>query len=466
MPESLAGLLGARELVETCVHCGYCLPTCPTYALWAQETDSPRGRIVLIDEAISAGGRISEEMVAHFDSCLGCLACVSSCPSGVRYDELIELVRPEVERQHVRPPAERALRRTMFETIPHPARMRALSPALAVSKRLGTGFLPGRLGTMVRVAPRPPSRPAGIMRTRLRAALPRRAGPPAELPARIEHHTDLGGRSDLPRGAEPPARNGHHAELPASSAHRGERRGRVALLLGCVQRVFFPDVHRASIGVLAAEGFEVLTPAAPECCGALELHAGELDAARARAGAAVAAFAQLGALDRVVVNAAGCGAAMKRYGELLGTPQARAFSDRVCDISELLAGVRTRVTRTPLPLRVVYHDACHLRHAQQIREQPRAMLRGIPGLELLEVADEADICCGSAGTYNLLQPEPAAALGARKARLLLDTGAEAIATGNPGCAAQLAMHVSSLGSQLPVHHPIELLWRSIQGSPD
>ncbi|MGO9972402.1 MAG: (Fe-S)-binding protein [Solirubrobacteraceae bacterium] len=421
MPDSLAGLLGARELVETCVHCGYCLPTCPTYALWAQETDSPRGRIVLIDEAISAGGRISEEMVAHFDSCLGCLACVSSCPSGVRYDELIELVRPEVERQHVRPPAERALRRTMFETIPHPARMRALSPALAVSKRLGTGFLPGRLGTMVRVAPRPPSRPEGIMRTRLRAALPRRAGPPA---------------------------------------------GRVALLLGCVQRVFFPDVHRASIGVLAAEGFEVLTPAAPECCGALELHAGELDAARARAGAAVAAFAQLGALDRVVVNAAGCGAAMKRYGELLGTPQARAFSDRVCDISELLADVETRVTRTPLPLRVVYHDACHLRHAQQIREQPRAMLRAIPGLELLEVADEADICCGSAGTYNLLQPEPAAALGARKARLLLDTGAEAIATGNPGCAAQLAMHVGSLGTQLPVHHPIELLWRSIQGSPD
>lgn len=413
MPESLADLLGAQALVDTCVHCGYCLASCPTYVLWAQETDSPRGRIVLIDEAISAGGQISEEMVKHFDSCLGCVACVSACPSGVRYDELIEIVRPEVERQHVRSRAERALRRTLFETIPHPERLRALTPALAASKALG-GLLPDRLETLTKIAPRPPSRAQ------------------------------------------------RRVELPAWTAAEGEQRGRVALLLGCVQRVFFADVHRATIGVLAAEGFEVLAPPAPDCCGALELHAGEQAAARARANAAVAAFEQLGSLDHLVVNAAGCGAALKRYGELLGTPAARALSLRVRDISELLTEHEPRAPRGPLALRVAYHDACHLRHAQQIRAQPRALLGSIPGLELLEVPDEADICCGSAGTYNLLAPEPAAQLGARKARQLLATGADAVATGNPGCAAQLDLHLRSLGRPLPIYHPIELVWRSLQ----
>ena len=414
----LSDLAAGREYIEECVHCGFCLDSCPTYVLWAQETDSPRGRIVLIADAIERGGQVSDEMATHIDTCLGCLACVSACPSGVRYDKLIELARPDVEEQHERSAAQRALRLALFETLPYPKRMRALVPLLTATRRLGLERrLPERLAALAKVAPRPPSR--------------------AQLRERVPERT------------------------PAV----GTTRGRVALLLGCVQRVFFSDVHRATIGVLAAEGYEVLAPAEPDCCGALELHAGEREPGLARARATIAALDALGRIDHVIVNSAGCGAAMKEYGDLLGTPAARAFSARVRDVSEILAAGQPRAPRGELPLRVVYHDACHLRHAQGIRVQPREMLRAIPGLELLEVPVEADVCCGSAGIYNLVQPEPAAALGARKAKLLLDTGADAIAAGNPGCAAQLERHLRDLcppGRPVAVHHPIELVWRSIQ----
>jgi glycolate oxidase iron-sulfur subunit len=344
------------------------------------------------------------------------MACVSACPSGVRYDHLIERVRPQVERHHRRPRAERTLRRLLFETLPHPRRLRALAPMLAASRKLGAERLPDRLSILARVAPRTPLSDT------------RRTGVPARTPA------------------------------------VGAQRGRVALLLGCVQRVFFADVHRATVGVLAAEGYEVLAPEAPDCCGALELHAGAEDAAIARARATVEAFAALGPLDHVIINAAGCGAAMREYGDLLATEEAAAFSGRVRDVSELLAGIEPRAPRGPVPLRVAYHDACHLAHAQGIRSEPRALLRGIPELELLEVGREADVCCGSAGIYNLTQPQAAAALGARKAANLLDTGAQAIAAGNPGCAAQLDLHLRELGRPLPIHHPIELVWRSIQAA--
>jgi len=228
--------------------------------------------------------------------------------------------------------------------------------------------------------------------------------------------------------------------------------------------VFYPQVHRATVHVLAAEGFEVLAPSLPDCCGALELHGGAEEAAIARAKATIAAFAQAGGaegLDHFVVNAAGCGSAMKDYGELIGTPEAKAFSARVSDVSELLGSVPARAPRGELRLRVAYHDACHLAHAQGVRQQPRELLSSIPGLELLEAAVERDICCGSAGIYNLVQPQAAAELGARKARNLLDTGAEAIAAGNPGCAAQLDLHLRELGHELPIYHPVELLSRSI-----
>jgi glycolate oxidase iron-sulfur subunit len=229
-----------------------------------------------------------------------------------------------------------------------------------------------------------------------------------------------------------------------------------------VQRVFYPQVHLATINALATEGFDVIAPAASGCCGALELHGGMEEGAVSKASATIAAFPT--DIDHVVVNAAGCGSAMKEYGELLGTAAASEFSERVRDVTELLGSVPARAPRGQLPLRVAYHDACHLAHAQQIRAEPRALLQSIPGLELLEVSAEAELCCGSAGIYNLTQPRAAAELGERKAKHLLETGAEAIAAANPGCAAQLDLHLRRLGHPLPVYHPIELLWRSIEGA--
>ncbi|MDQ6806337.1 MAG: (Fe-S)-binding protein [Actinomycetota bacterium] len=399
-----------QSIIDDCVHCGFCLDSCPTYSLWGDEADSPRGRIVLMAEGLAEDSELSDEMVTHFDRCLGCMACVTSCPSGVAYDRLIERVRPQVERNHERSSAERAFRRLLFETLPHPGRMRVLAPLLAAARRLPLARLDERLAMAAKVAPRASTREV------LDSRLPTRVAP------------------------------------------SGERRGRVGLLLGCVQRVFFADVHRATIRTLVAEGYEVHAPRLPGCCGALELHAGAEDAAIARARKTIAAFADD---DYVITSAAGCGSAMKDYGDLIEDAPARLFSLKVRDVCELLADVEPRTPRGPVPLRVAYHDACHLAHAQGIREAPRALLRGIPELELLEVSIDPQICCGSAGIYNLVEPEAAAELGKRKARNVLDTGAEAIAAGNPGCAAQLDMHLREAGRPLPIYHPVELLWRSI-----
>jgi glycolate oxidase iron-sulfur subunit len=403
------------SVIDDCVHCGFCLDTCPTYALWGAEADSPRGRILLMREGLEPGSEMSDAMVTHFDRCLGCMACVTACPSGVKYDRLIERVRPQVERQHDRPASERAIRRLLYETLPHPKRLRALAPLLATARKLGVERLPDRLSMLAKVAPRT-------------------------------------------TGAE------RRVRIPERTAAVGEPRGRVGLLLGCVQRVFYPHVHRATVHALAAEGFEVIAPQQPDCCGALELHGGAEPGAVKRAQATIDAFARAGGsagFDHIVVNAAGCGSAMKDYGDLLETDVAREFSSRVRDVSEVLGGVQARAPRGPVPLRVAYHDACHLAHAQGVRAQPRALLDSIPALELIEVGAERELCCGSAGIYNLVQPEAAAELGARKARHLLDTGAQAIAAGNPGCAAQLDLHLRELGQSLPIHHPVELLSRSI-----
>jgi glycolate oxidase iron-sulfur subunit len=404
------------EVLEDCVHCGFCLDTCPTYVLWGNEADSPRGRIVLIGEGLRSDEPMSDEMVTHFDRCLGCMACVTACPSGVRYDHLIERVRPQVERHHQRSLFERGLRRMLFGTLPHPRRLRTLAPLMIAGRKLGSDRIPGRLGMLAKVAPQLSMRDL------------RSTGFPEHVPA------------------------------------VGEQRGRVGLLLGCVQRVFYADVQRATIATLAAEGFEVFAPQLPECCGALEMHSGEEPAAVTRAEATIAAFNAIGDLDYVVTSAAGCGSAMKDYGELVGTPEAQRFAERVVDVTELLGSVEPRAPRGPVPLKVVYHDACHLAHAQKVREQPRAMLRTIPELELLENRVEPDICCGSAGVYNMLQPEAGADLGVRKARNLLDTGADAMAAANPGCAAQLDRHFRDLGKPLPIYHPVELVWRSIRAA--
>ncbi len=412
----LTDLLSTQEHLDDCVHCGLCLDSCPTYLLWGQEADSPRGRITQIGDAL-ASGEISTAMTTHIDSCLGCMACVSACPAGVAYDQLLAQTRPAVERQHSRSPTERALRLALFETLPYPARLRALVPALATARRArATRALPRRLALLAQLAPATPTREQ------------------LETP------------------------------LPEFTPALGARRGRVGLLLGCVQRVFFSDVHRATIGLLTAEGYDVIAPRLPDCCGALELGAGEQEHGLARAQATIAAFSGCGELDAVVTNAAGCGAAMKDYGVALDTAAAWDFAGRVRDINEFLAAIEPRAPRGALEISVVYHDPCHLRHSQQVSSQPRDLLRGIPGLELLEVTAEPEICCGAAGVYPALAPEPAAALGRRKAAHLLAAGAEAIAAANPGCAAQIGRYARELGRPLPVVHPVELLWASVQAT--
>jgi glycolate oxidase iron-sulfur subunit len=401
------------DLIADCVHCGFCLPTCPSYTVFDEEMDSPRGRIVLMRVGNEEGSEASDEMRTHIDRCLGCMACVTACPSGVKYDQLIERTRPQVERNAPRPLRERAYRRLIFALFTHPGRLRALVPLLWAQQRLGVQELLARV-------------PAA------------RLAPPVKRRAAI-------------------------AQLPEITPAVGARRGRVALMQGCVQRVFFGDVNRATVRVLAAEGWEVHAPRRPRCCGSLQMHAGVEDEAIALAKETIAAYEDF---DAVAVNVAGCGSGMKDYAHLLAddpewAERAAAFSARVRDVSELLAEHEPQARRHPLPLRVAYHDACHLAHAQGVRAQPRELLRAIPALELLEPADW-EICCGSAGIYNLVQPAAAAELGARKAANLVATGADAVAAGNPGCALQIAAHLD--GRELPIYHPMTLLDHSIRGT--
>ena len=411
----------SADVIADCVHCGFCLPTCPTYSLWGEEMDSPRGRIVLMKEGLEEGSDLSRTMVTHIDRCLGCMACVTACPSGVRYDELIEDARPQIERNFPRSWRERLVRRLIFETFPHPERMRALAPLVGAGRRLGL---------------------ASAARTRSGGLLDR-------LP-RVKTLLALSPEAS----PESP---------PEVTPARGPARGRVALLQGCVQRAFFGDVNAATARVLSAEGLEVHAPGEPRCCGALQMHAGDDEPARELARRTIA---ELESYDAVVVNAAGCGSAMKDYPHLLRddpewADRAGAFAGRVRDVTELLSEHGPAAPRGEVRLRVAYHDACHLAHAQSVRMQPRELLRAIPGVELLEPRDW-EICCGSAGIWNLVNPEPAADLGRRKARNLLDTGAEAVAAGNPGCALQIAAHAEGLGQPLPVLHPVEILDASIR----
>jgi len=399
------------DLIRDCVHCGFCLPTCPSYAVFEDEADSPRGRILLMRVGHEPGAEISPEMVEHFDRCLGCMACVTACPSGVHYDALIERTRPQLERSPARTRGERAFRTALFAVMTHPARLRALVAGATLAPRLAPLAPQPRLRALLELAP--PVSPAAALRR-----LPKRRASRAPL-----------------------------------------RRGRVAFMQGCIQRVVFGDVNADTVAVLAAEGWDVESPRSPRCCGALQLHAGVEPEALGLARATIAAYERF---DHVVANVAGCGSAMKDYGRLLAddpawAERAAAFSAKVVDVHELLAAHEPQAVRHPIELRVAYHDACHLAHAQGVRAQPRELLRGIPGLELLEPA-EWELCCGSAGIYNLLQPQAAATLGERKAANLRATGADAIAAANPGCALQLARHL-----ELPIHHPLTLLAASLRG---
>ncbi len=433
-----------RELAGDCVHCGFCLPACPTYQLWGEEMDSPRGRIHLMIQILDSG-QGTAATAEHFDRCLGCMACMTACPSGVQYDQLIEAARTWAEEPEPAPaggpgeppvaplPArsrrDQAIRAAIFATFPYPTRLRA---ALA----------PFRAAQLVR-----------LDRLAARSKLLARLAPEAAAALAIA-----------------PGRRVRGPRLPARIPARGQRRAVVGMLTGCVQQVLFPQVNAATVRVLAADGCDVIVPPGQGCCGALSLHGGRRSEAAGFARKAIETFEQAG-VDAVIVNAAGCGSAMKEYGHLFPgdpgwTQRAAALSAKVRDFSEFLAGLGPVAPRSELPLTVAYHDACHLAHAQRITAQPRSVLRGIPGLVLAEIAD-GGTCCGSAGIYNLVQPEAAAELGTRKASNVQATGADLLVSANPGCSLQIAQALAAAGRPMPVAHLAEVVDASISGrSPE
>ena len=392
--------------------------------------DSPRGRIYLMKAGVEGRADMTPSFVAHFDNCLGCLACVTACPSGVQYGPLIERTRAQIERKYPRPADDRWFRRVLMAVLPYPWRMRLALLPLAL------------MGGVVRAV----------------VGADRRDGPRQGLMARL--------RSSL-AVAPPVTLGGLFASLPAETPAQGPERMKVAMLTGCVQRLAFGHVNEATARVLSAEGCRVMAPAAQGCCGALPLHSGHIDQARALARRTIEVFERAGA-ERIVVNAAGCGSAMKDYGELFADDPAWAkrahdFSVRVRDVSQVLIEIGApRAPRHPIAARVAYHDACHLAHGQGVRAQPRALLQAIPGVELVSPA-EPEICCGSAGIYNLVQPGPAADLGDRKAGHLAALSPDMIATANPGCTLQIAAAGRRLGHNWPVFHPVELIDASIRG---
>jgi glycolate oxidase iron-sulfur subunit len=417
-----------KDLIDDCVHCGFCLPTCPTYVLFGEEMDSPRGRIYLMNKGLTEEP-MNDEMVRHWDLCLGCMACVTACPSGVQYDKLIESTRQQVERRYERRLDDKAFREMIFQLFPYPNRLRVAAAPMRLYKRFGVGE---RL------------RKAGIM---------------DRMPARMKAMEAL--LPDLPREEKV-------AEVTRPGGG-GDPRRRVGVLTGCVQRVFFSSVNAATVRVLAAEGCEVVAPKSQGCCGALSTHAGREEESLRFARETIDTFEREN-LDHVIVNAAGCGSTMKEYGYLLRddpeyAERARAFSKKVLDVSEFIQHLGPLAERNPLPVSTAYHDACHLAHAQGVREQPRQTLKQIPGMEVKEIR-EAEVCCGSAGIYNMVEPEPAAELGERKANNILKTGARLIVTSNPGCMLQIQASLKKMGHDgLPMAHPIEVLDASLRGEP-
>lgn len=405
--------LGSRgdqmaQAVQSCVHCGFCLPTCPTYLDLQEEMDSPRGRIFLMKEVLE-GKLPAEEAQVHVDRCLGCLACETSCPSGVRYGELISPYRA-MRRGQGEMGANRFRRWLASATLPYPWRFRM-------------AMRTGRLGR------------------RLRPLVPRLLRPMLDL---VPEHL-------------PPSQ--HLATLTPSI---GARRARVAMLVGCAQQVLAPEINAAAIRVLARNGVEVVVPERQGCCGALSWHVGDEAHAVRFARNNLKAFPN--DVDAVITTAAGCGSGIHDYPQILkGTEdeeRAHRFAETTLDISAFLDSLGIEAP-PPLvhPMRIAYHDACHLAHAQRVRSQPRNLLRAIVGLEIVEIA-ESEICCGSAGTYNIDQPEIAARLGRRKALNLANARADLIALGNIGCAVQIRQYLEQQHAVVPVLHTIEVLDRA------
>ena len=424
-----------QSLIDACVHCGFCLPTCPSYRVIGKENDSPRGRIYLMDAINKGEAPLSAASVKHFDTCLGCLACTTACPSGVQYDKLITNLRPQVQRNHSRPWPQTALRQLIFSLFPYPDRIRLLLTPLALYQKLGLSKLMQSSGLLKRLSPN-----LAAMESLL---------PPVTASCFSDNLPEL---------------------IPAQSTDQnGEKRYRVGMILGCVQRVFFTDVNEATARVLSANGCEIVVPRSQGCCAALPEHQGETAQAEALARQMIDSFEGTG-VDYVIINAAGCGHTLKEYGHILANDpnyaqKAKAFAAKVRDVQEFLAEVGLTAELHPLqdkPLVAVYQDACHLLHGQKISLQPRQILRQIPGLTLREPLD-ASLCCGSAGVYNMLQPDIAAELGQMKATALTNTGAALIASANPGCSLQIKQALEKQGKTIMLRHPMQLLDMSIRG---
>ncbi|MDX2230202.1 MAG: heterodisulfide reductase-related iron-sulfur binding cluster [Leptolyngbyaceae cyanobacterium bins.349] len=418
------------KLIDACVHCGFCLSTCPSYRVIGKETDSPRGRIYLMDGVNEGEIPLSPATVQHFDSCLGCLACVTTCPSGVRYDQLIESTRQQVERNHPRSLPEKLIRQFIFSLFPYPHRLRLLLRPVGLYQKTGLQKLVRSLGFLQQLSPQ-------------------LAAMEAMLP--------------------PISPQAFQDTMPERIPAQGEPRYRVGMLLGCVQRLFNPEVNEATVRVLTANGCEVLVPPSQGCCAALTHHQGQEEQTKILARQMIDSFADTN-VDFVLVNASGCGHTLKEYGSILADDpeyreKAKDFAAKVRDVQEFLAQVGLTAKLAPLqqePLTLVYQDACHMIHGQKISIQPRQLLRQIPGVKLREPVDAA-LCCGSAGVYNILQPDVAAELGRQKVQNLTNTGASVIASANIGCFVQISRHLQLQGKNVPVLHPMQLLDYSIRG---
>ncbi|TGG93805.1 MAG: (Fe-S)-binding protein [Aphanocapsa feldmannii 277cV] len=425
--------------IDPCVHCGFCLTSCASYRVTGSEMDSPRGRLHLL-RGVEAASLELADVAEHFESCLGCFACVTACPAGVRYDQVISAVRPALRQTGHRSPWQQAFRQALFSLLPYPDRLRPLLRPLQA-------YAGGPLQRLAR-------------RTGLTALF----GPEIEAMERL-----------LPPLAIEAFRDGLPPLVPA----QGQRRYRVGLVLGCVQRVFDPTVNHAAARVLAANGIEVVVPPGQTCCGAMTAHQGEDAHTEALARALIDCFAAAigpaapggpDPLDAVLVAASGCGHTLKLYDRILArdpvwAERATGFASQVLDVQEFLHRVGLAAPLRPLrqaPLRAVFHDACHMLHGQGIAAQPRELLQEIPGLSLVEATD-AGLCCGSAGIYNVVQPREAAELGAMKAADLASSGADIAVSANIGCSLQIRRHMGDQPQPLPVYHPLQLLDWSLRG---
>ena len=415
----------SRKNLNLCVHCGFCLAVCPTYDQLGIEDDSPRGRLHLIRNMADGGMDASSKVLTHLDLCLDCRACESACPAGVKYGGIIEDARTQLEAGRKRSFWDSQLRNFFMRGVfPSPARLRTLARALRLSQRLGLDRLAVGLG---------------LVRGRMAA---------------------------MSQAARVPSRFGSDV-VPEFTPAKAAPRYKVAFLEGCVGDVMFGATNEATVRVLTANGCEIRVPAGQCCCGGLAFHMGDLEQARRQARRNIDVFLATDA-DYYLTNAAGCGSTLKEYSHLLGSDsvyavKAKQFVAKVRDISEFLAAIELVPPANPVPLKVAYQDACHLAHGQGIRLQPRKLLSQIPGLELVNLKD-SDTCCGSAGIYNLVQPEMSDALLKRKMSNIAATGAQAVATGNAGCMMQLRLGVRQYGPEVEIVHVVDLLDRAYGGN--